>query len=580
MELDPDLFRRLKDLPRSSTAPELQKATENAQPRAEVRDRPNIVVILADDLGFSDLGCYGGEIDTPVLDRLAAGGLRFTQFYNTARCCPTRASLLTGLYPHQAGIGEMTGETRPSDGTKDPKDYGHPGYRGRLTSRCVTIAEVLRRGGYDTMMTGKWHVGYLDPRSWPRRRGFDRYYGVLEGAANYFQPNHPRYRRPFALDDKLIAEFEPDYYTTDVFTDYAIRFMTESQSRGDKPFFAYIAYNAPHWPLHARPDDIARYRDKYRIGWDEVRRRRYRRQQEMGIAGPGWALSSRGEGIESPTWRNYGGGPVPAWDSLSEAQQDEMDLRMAIYAAMVDRLDQNVGRIVDYLEQSGQLDNTLILFLSDNGGALGGGPLGFNRRDDVPAERWGGANSFISYGTGWANASNTPFRKLKCFTHEGGIATPLIAHWPEGIAGQGRISRDVGHVIDVMATCVDLARCQYPQYHNGMEILPLEGKSLAPVFRGRQRDGHRAIFWEHTGNRAVRAGRWKLVSEYTQPWELYNLDADRAELNNLAAEMPDKVRQLEAMYEDYARRCEVQPWAQVDAVRQAQAIRRAQSAKE
>jgi arylsulfatase A-like enzyme len=577
MELDPALFEQLKGIEPSNRPPEARTSERNAQPAAEVRERPNIVVILADDLGFSDLGCYGGEIHTPVLDQLAAGGLRFTQFYNTARCCPTRASLLTGLYPHQAGIGEMTGETQPATGRQDPKNRGSPGYLGRLSRRCVTIAEVLRAAGYDTLMTGKWHVGYLEPQLWPRRRGFDRYYGVLEGAANYFQPDHPRYARPFALDDKLITEFEPDYYTTDVFTDYAIRFMKESRSEGERPFFAYIAYNAPHWPLQAWPDDIARYRGKYRVGWDEIRRRRYQRQIDLGIIESRWALSPRGEGIESPTWRQYGGGPVPAWDSLSEAQQDEMDLRMAIYAAMVDRMDQNVGKIVDYLRQSGQLDNTFILFLSDNGGALGGGPLGFNRHEDVPPERWGGADSFISYGTGWANASNTPFRKLKCFTHEGGIATPLIAHWPSRIASPGSINREVGHVIDVMATCIDLAQCQYPKYYNGMEILPLEGKSLAPIFRGRQRDGHEAIFWEHTGNRAVRAGRWKLVSEYTQPWELYDLDADRIELDNLAAEMPDKVRQLEAMYEDYARRCYVQPWARIDAVRKAQAEQRAQS---
>jgi arylsulfatase len=247
---------------------------------------------------------------------------------------------------------------------------------------------------------------------------------------------------------------------------------------------------------------------------------------------------------------------------------------MAIYAAMIDRMDANIGRIADYLKQSGQLDNTLVLFLSDNGGALGGGPLGFNRSRDIPIGRWGEPDSFLSYGTGWANASNTPFRKLKCFTHEGGIATPLIVHWPKGITNPGSVIHEPGHVIDIMATCIDLAGGEYPAEFQGNKITPLEGRSLVPVFRGERRDGHDALFWEHTGNRAVRAGRWKLVSEYTQPWELYDLETDRTESNDLAEAMPGKVRELEFLYLAYADRCLVEPWEKIDAIRKEHANQR------
>lgn len=528
-------------------------------------EKPNIVLILADDLGFSDLGCYGSEILTPNLDRLAADGVQFTQFYNTARCCPSRTALLTGLYPHQAGVGDMSFDLELS------------GYRGRLNDNCVTIAQILHEAGYFTAMTGKWHLGQEHGVT-PWNRGFDRSLSHQYGAV-YFKnyPNESPFKpdrntqifldsHPLTLDDPTLPQ---QWYSTDLWTDYGLKFIDEARST-QKPFFLYLAYCAPHFPLQALPEDITRYRGKYMVGWDKLRKQRYARQLDMGIIPSKWKLSPRGEGLKSPTWK-ANGSPIPAWDSLSEDVKDRQDLRMAIYAAMIDRLDQNVGRIVKHLEKNDQLNNTLILFLSDNGACISGDVFGFNV-DNVPSELWGTAKSYISHGTGWSNASNTPFRKLKCFTHEGGIATPLIAHWPKGIAHPGTITGEVGHVIDIMATCIDVAGAEYPKHHLSQAITPLEGKSLIPVFQKGKREGHVALFWEHTGNRAIRAGRWKLVSEYTQPWELYDMEADRAELNNLADKMPEKVRELETMYDNYARKSCVEPWAEVDAIRKKKGV--------
>jgi arylsulfatase A-like enzyme len=479
--------------------------------------RPNIVLIMADDMGFSDIGCFGSEIATPNLDRMAQHGVRFTSFYNTARCCPTRAALLTGLYSHQAGVGHMV------------QDLGAPPYQGYLNDRCVTIAEALKPAGYNTLMAGKWHVGEQRPH-WPTDRGFDRYFGLIAGADNYFRPV-----RQMALEDK---SWKPSptqkYYMTNAFTDYAVDRIGEYASKPN-PFFLYLAYTAPHWPLHALPEDIARYRGNYRKGWDALREQRHTRQKRMKVVDPRWPLTPRD--VE-----------VPAWAALPN--QDEFDLRMAVYAAQVDRLDRNIGRVLQKLRETGQEENTLVMFLSDNGGCAEERIKG-----ETLAGPIGTADSFTSYGKPWANASNTPFRLYKHWVHEGGISAPFIAYWPGRIRNGNTFHRDPAHVIDLMATCIDVGAAQYPR-----DKTPLEGKSIAPAFEGKQRDLHDAIFWEHEGNRAVRQGQWKLVSRHPDNWELYDLDADRTELRNLAAAQPERVHSMITQYEDWAARCGVLPW--------------------
>lgn len=483
---------------------------------------PNIVIIMADDMGFSDIGCYGSEIATPNLDRLAANGLRFTQFYNTARCCPTRASLLTGLYSHQAGVGHMVG------------NLGTPAYQGYLNDRCVTIAEALKPGGYRTLMVGKWHVGENRPH-WPTDRGFDRYFGLISGGTNYFRLDPGR---QMALDDKPFTPEGNNFYITDAFTDYAVLYIQE-HGRQPQPFFLYVAYTAPHWPLHALPDDIAKYRGKYRDGWDALRQKRHQRMKELGIVDAQWAMTPRDAS-------------APAWEDVKD--KDARDLKMAVYAAQIDRMDQGIGKILNALKEVGAEENTLVMFLADNGGCA----EEINRgTPDAPA---GTRDSFLSYGLPWANASNTPFRLYKHWVHEGGIATPLIVRYPPVIKQKGAITQQPGHVIDLMATCLDVAGVKYPTTYNGRDIVPLEGKSLLPIFEGKPRKGHDAIFWEHEGNRAVRQGKWKLVSRHRGEWELYDLDADRTELNNLANRYPEKVKELSDLYAKWAERCGVQPW--------------------
>jgi len=486
---------------------------------AEKYGPPNIVIIMADDMGYSDIGCYGSEIATPNLDRLAAGGMRFTHFYNAARCCPTRASLLTGLYPHQAGMGGMVDKmcTRP------------PGpYMGYLSPHCVTIAEVLRPAGYHVLMAGKWHVGESRPH-WPTDRGFDRYFGLISGASNYFRLDKGR---AMALDDNPFVPEGERFYMTDAFTDRAVQFLDQTRGSG-KPFLLYLAYTCPHWPLHAWPEDIAKYQGKYLDGWEELRRRRHRRQIELGVVDARWRLSPL---------------DAPAWDSVENRQ--EMDLRMAVYAAQIDRMDQNIGRVLAKVRQLGAEQNTLMLFLADNGGCherIDRGQKG------APA---GDREGFLSYGQSWANASNTPFRRYKHWVHEGGIATPLVAYWPAVIAAN-QITHQVGHIIDLMATCVDVGGAKYPQTRGSHALVPLEGRSLLPVLQSKVRSAHETLYWEHEGNRAVRQGNWKLVSADGGPWELYDLETDRTELDNLAAKQPDKVSELAGLYQRWAERCGV-----------------------
>lgn len=508
----------------------VQQATAPAQ-------RPNIVVILADDMGFSDIGCYGSEIATPNLDRLAAGGLRFTQFYNAARCCPTRASLMTGLYPHQAGIGHMV------------EDRGHPSYRGFLNDRCVTIAEVLRDAGYRTFMAGKWHVGEQRPH-WPVDRGFDRSYSLISGATNYFRLDP---ERRLARDDQPIQP-DPDWYITDAISDNAVSFIaqhaqeqgqakpeaiTKEQAAATRPFFLYVAYTAPHWPLHALQPDIQKYLGTYRIGWDTLRRNRHRKQIELGLVKSNWSLSPRDPEVRS-------------WDTVPDPE--DRDLRMAVYAAQIDRMDQGIGKILAAIEQANASANTLILFLADNGGCA---EIINQGRPAAPA---GTPNSFLSYGVGWANASNTPFRLYKHYVHEGGISSPLIVHWPNGVVGKSRLVHEPSHLIDIMATCVDVAGARYPSTRGGLPIQPMEGRSLQPLFHGRDNPPERALFWEHEGNRAVRKGDWKLVARFRRPWELYDIAADRTELNNLAEQRPDMMRELAALHDEWSARCGILPW--------------------
>ena len=494
--------------------------------------RPNIVLIMADDMGYSDIGCYGGEVNMPNLDQLAAGGLRFSQFYNAARCCPTRASLLTGLYPHQAGVGHMV------------ENRGYPAYQGYLNDHCVTIAEALKPAGYRTLMSGKWHVGEDRPH-WPVDRGFDRYFGLISGAANYFDPTQdkaPGVMRKMAIDDQSYTPPKEGFYITDAFTDHAVQFL-DQYGRDEKPFFLYLAYTSPHWPLHALPADIAKYKGKYLKGWDALREERYQRMVRMGLISDKWKMSPRD--METQPW-------------AEEKDKELMDLKMAVYAAQIERMDCGIGRVLDKIKELGAQENTLVMFLADNGGCAEGGPSGFdNRKNGVPP---GGVDSFMSYGQSWANASNTPFRRYKHWVHEGGIATPFIAYWPRVIRNGGAITRDVGHLIDVMATCLDVAGAGYPKTYKDKELTPLEGKSLLPVFQGKGRQGHDALFWEHEGNRAVRQGKWKLVAAHGSVWELYDLEADRTELDNLAAEHSEKVLDLKALYYAWANRCGVRPW--------------------
>ncbi len=510
--------------------------------------RPNIVLIMADDLGFADLGFQGGEIRSPNLDRLAAGGIRFSHFYNNGRCCPTRAALMTGLQPHQVGIGHMT-----SPGNSRAHDRGVPGYRGFLNDSCVTMAEVLKSAGYATLMAGKWHLGYDQRECWPLQRGFDRYYGCVDGATRYFHPVQPR---GMVLDNEPVdpvSTTDGPFYTTDAFTDHAIRFVREHVEgpRQADPFFLYLAYTAPHWPLQAPEEDIARYRGKYKLGWDQLRQQRYQRQIELGLIDPAWPLSPRPEN-------------VPAWDSLDPAKQDEMDLKMAIYAAMVDRVDQRIGSLIQTLQAMQVFDNTLIVFLSDNGACQEGGVLGRGEFIDIEKRNLQFDNS---YGEAWANAGSTPFRLYKHFVHEGGSASPFLMHWPARIKPRNDWYGDHAQLIDLMPTFAELAGAVYPQQSRGNDLPPLEGISLQPALDGLPLVREQPIFMEHENNATVRQGPWKLVGrnvatpagvEFSR-WELYDLETDRTELHDLAAQHPERTRQMADQWNAWASRTGVYP---------------------
>ncbi len=524
------------------------------------QEHPNILVIMVDDMGYSDIGCYGSEIETPNLDRLASHGIRFSQFYNTSRCCPSRACLLTGLDHHKAGMGLMTGPRTD-----------RPGYRGHLVrDRCTTIPELLGESGYGTYMVGKWHLG-LQPGERPLDWGFDRFYGALEGAISFFEPGKlekypfdkvPRY---ITLDNDTIIP-DPNFYATNRFTDYARLFMDQHlNERENDPFFLYVAYNAPHWPLQALPKDIQKYSERYQTGWDAIREERYQKQLNTGLLREeNTELTERTDGRykEEGAWPNSRKA-VPPWNTLDEELQEDLAKRMAVYAAMVDNIDQNVGRLIEFLEEKDILDNTLILFLSDNGGALGGALRGYNalgNRGEL--ETYGTTESFISYGVGWANASNTPFRMYKCYVHEGGISSPLIAHWPSGMLGEiNRIERTPAHITDIMPTLLDVANTEYPEKIGERDLSELQGKSILPLLQDQQErfDPERILFWEHAGSKAVRYGKWKIVKVHKGDWELYDFDTDRCETINLIEKHPDIAKKLMNAYEQWAEENYVNP---------------------
>jgi len=482
---------------------------------------PNVLLIMADDMGFSDLGCYGSEISTPNIDSLAREGLRFTQFYNSARCCPTRASLLTGLYPHQVGMGDMV--------TDVPIEKGP--YQGYLNNNCVTIAEVLKSAGYKTYMSGKWHVGEF-PETWPDKRGFDKYYGLISGAMNYFDISKTKregLKRVFVKHNELYDPPKEGFYSTDAFTDEALNYLKGHNYKN--PFFLYLAYNAPHWPLQAHREYIDKYVGKYMDGWSELRKKRFKKQRSLGIINDQWNLSPQDH--EAMNWNEVD-------------DKERMDLKMAIYAAQIEIMDKNIGRVINYLKSINQLDNTLIMFLSDNGACAEKGALGFDGLGGWDG-KLGTGDSYSSYGRSWSNASNTPFRLHKKWVHEGGISTPFIARYPKQIKAN-QITDQVAHIIDLMVTVTEFAGAKYPTSYNNKAIKPVEGKSLLPIFKGEKREPHDALYWEHVKNKAIRKGDWKLVSVADGKWELYNMKTDRTETRNLVEKYSDIVEELSADY--------------------------------
>lgn len=542
-----------------------------SQPKKSTTKKPNVIVILTDDMGFSDIGCFGSEIKTPNIDKLASNGLRFTHFYNTARCSPSRASLMTGLYPHQAGMGFLSNY-----------NYEQEGYADDLSKKAVTMAEVFKQAGYATFMSGKWHLNKEksipnDTSNWPLQRGFDRFFGMLIGSGSFYDPG------TLMSDNTFIAPGK-DFYLTHAITDHAVKFINENPT--DKPFFFYIAYTAAHWPLQAPETEIQKYKGVYDKGWDETRKNRFKKLQKLGIISKKAVLTARG--VDIPEWKN-------------EPMQDWQLRRMEVYAAMIDIMDQGIGKIISTLEKKGELENTVIFYMHDNGGCaetlnsneaeiqlteeqkigkpfakdsifLGKIPTYTRDGEFIRSGKGvmpGPANTWTAYGEEWANVSNTPFRLYKHFVHEGGIATPLIIHWPEGIKAKGELRSQSGHLIDIMATCVEIAGLQYPTNFNGNAIHPLEGKSLVPAFTNKPIN-REFIFWEHEGNRALRMENWKLVAKTQKQrkfitadenaWELYDMEEDPSEINNLAAKYPDKVKTMAAIWEKEAQRTLAKPW--------------------
>lgn len=506
-------------------------AGQPGRPAAD-HTRPNILLIMVDDMGFSDIGCYGSEIRTPHIDGLAAAGVRFTRFYNNAWCSPTRASLLTGVYPQQAGMAVLAGE-KP----------GPPGpTQGYLDASCVTLAEVLKQRGYYTALSGKWHVGEYRPH-WPTDRGFDHYFGLISGAANYFditKTKSPAVTRHMALNDQPYSPPKKGFYMTDAITEDAVRVLNDRKT-SDAPFFLYVAYTAPHWPLQALPGDIAPYSNTYQVGWDSIRRFRYSRQLRLGVIDSSTKLSPPQKGIHP-------------WDSLSSERQKQMAAKMAVYAGQIAHMDGGVGEILQALQRTGKAENTVVIFLSDNGGCAEGGIWGFDKRNNgLPP---GGVDSYMSYGESWANASNTPFRYYKKWLEQGGIATPLIVRWPAKIDPKrdGSILNQTGHVTDFMPTLCALTGATYPVTYKGNTILPMAGQSLAGEIESGVSQPHRPIYWSLKGHRSVIFDHYQLVSSGKKdPWHLYDLNKDRSELDDIAGENKQLVRNYVVMWKKWAR---------------------------
>ena len=519
----------------------------NKQKKNESKSRPNIIVIMADDLGYSDLGCYGGEIETPNLDKLAKGGIRFTQFYNAARCCPTRASLLTGKYPHQAGL-DKNGQS--------------------LSRNAATIAEVLKENGYRTGMTGKWHLSetkelknpkeqllwlshrkdnnvFAPLKSYPSNRGFEQHWGVIWGVINFFDP--------FSLvhNEKEIKNVPDDFYMTDFITDKSIDLIDEF-SKDQNPFFLYVAHTAPHWPLHALPEDIVKYKGVYDEGWNKLRENRYKGLIEKGIIKPETAPLAKNE--SGKLWAEN---KEKAWESK----------HMEAHAAMVDRMDQGIGRLIDKLKKTGEYKNTLILFLADNGASSERGyPPGFDRPGHnrngeeiiYPNQKYNRPGDELTWGylgDAWAGALNAPFRYWKRESFEGGICSPFIMHWPEGLRGkENTINYGVSHVIDILPTFLEITATSYPDRVNGFKTTPIEGRSMLPLIKGEANATNDTLFWEHETGKALRIGDWKISALIGGEWELFNLAKDRTETNNLAAIMGEKVEEMEAVWlQEYKR---------------------------
>ena len=512
-------------------------------------------MILADDLGYSDLGCYGGEIHTPHIDALAAGGVRFTQLYNSARCCPSRASLMTGLYPSQAGIADFT--------STKPHPTRGPGHLGRLNNQCATIAEVLKPAGYGCYYVGKWH---MHPETGPIERGFDEFYGYTKDHSHDQYDENYNIRLPNGRTKEIDPPAE-SFYATDVFNEYALEFIKQGQKR-EKPWFLFLGHSSPHFPVQAPAERADKYDAVYQRGWDVLREERFERMRKLGLAsGPHWRLSPRSlVPVDREDIANgFSGKENPAWDSLDKDRQRDLARRMAVFAAMVEGIDTGVGKIVHHLKATSSFDNTLILFLSDNGACYEWGPFGFDgvsRKGETTlykesvVRKIGGPGTDHSYGSAWANLGNTPFRMYKHFTHEGGISTPFIAHWPKGIGKQDYWVNDPAHLMDVMPTLIEVTGAQYPKIQNGQQITPTEGVSLLSAMRGGALP-KRTIGFDHQDAHALRQGDWKAVYSKRMPnelkWELYNLAEDRCELNDLAEKYPDRIKQMAADWEVWAR---------------------------
>ena len=483
-----------------------------------VKQRPNIIYILVDDMGYSDIGCYGSEINTPNIDQLANNGIKLRSFYNNARCCPTRASLLTGQYPHTVGMGDMVTLA------KSPITPGS--YQGFLDNRYPTIAEQLKKAGYNTYMTGKWHVGERS-QHWPLTRGFEHYFGLISGASSYYEiiPAE-KGKRFIVLDDKEYTPPAEGFYMTDAFTDHAIQYLDDQKNlHANNPFFLYLAYTAPHFPLHAYESDIAKYEQLYTQGWDVTRKKRYQKMIQLGLVDKRYQLT------EKPA-------DIPAWETVTNKKQ--WVRKMAVYAAMIDRMDQNIGRLINKLKANHQFENTLIVFISDNGGCAENME---SRKLNDSTKQIGERGTYVTYDFPWANVSNTPFKKYKKSLHEGGMITPCIIQWPAKIKAQKKFQEGIGHLIDLLPTGLELA---------GIPANNLPGESLSYLWNGKK-IAPKTYCWEHEGNKAIRKGNWKLVKDLEDPgWELYNLALDPTEVNNLASNFPIRVEGMEKEYDSWA----------------------------